>query len=91
MIVCTLVIQTFGHHTQYSGVVFETMVVGEPCLFTFLSHFITFQGDLDEALLLCERALAIREKALGPSDPESLDTRATLLRVQVKAVRTSPG
>ncbi|CAB1106731.1 unnamed protein product [Ectocarpus sp. CCAP 1310/34] len=48
------------------------------------------QGKYDEAGKLCERSLAIREKALGPDHPDvaqSLNNWALLLESQVRAIR----
>lgn len=48
--------------------------------------FATLQGRYEEAGLLYERSLAIREKALGPDHPgvaQSLNNRAGLLGIQV--------
>ncbi|CAN0533713.1 unnamed protein product, partial [Laminaria digitata] len=57
-------------------------------LTTFLLQlYATFQGKYEEAGPLCERSLAICEKALGPDHPDvaqSLNTRAQLLREQVR-------
>lgn len=58
------------------------------CLFRIIFHLLGFceQGKYEEAGPLCERSLAIREKALGPGHPavaESLCNRADLLMDQV--------
>ncbi|CAN0413880.1 unnamed protein product, partial [Laminaria digitata] len=63
-------------------------------LTTFLMQFYaTFQGKYEEAGPLCERSLAIREKALGPDHPDvanSLNTLAELLRKQGKYAEAEP-
>jgi len=51
------------------------------------------QGDFAAARPLCERALAIREKALGPSHPgtaTSLDSLADLLQAQGDSAAARP-
>lgn len=55
-----------------------------------LFFLVTFQGKYEEAEPLHVRSLAIREKVLGPDDPEiatSLKATAALLQSQVRAIR----
>lgn len=50
------------------------------------------QGKLEEAGLLYDRSLAIREKTLGPDHPDvaqSLNNRALLLESQVRVIENS--
>lgn len=65
----------------------DQVLLRQPLHPLFMFHPARFQGNYEQAWLLYERSLAIREKALGPEHPDvakALNNMANLLQKQVR-------